>query len=298
MRAMRGAVQGVWPLRATSQGVGQSPTKARFGPKPRLCDMPTALTIAGSDSGAGAGIQADLKTFAAHGVYGVCAVTAVTAQNTLGVMAVEAIGAGVVTAQIEAVVADFDIRAIKTGMLASREIVAAICEVLEAGADIPLVVDPVIFGSTGDRLLDDDAVELVRTRLLRRARLVTPNRLEAEVLAGIPIVSLEDARRATGQIRARGVAAVVITGGHFDGPESVDVLDDRGTVIELSGPRLVSRGTHGTGCTFAAAVTAALARGQDLGDAVAGAKRYVEGAIRHAEPLGRGHGPVNHFWNE
>ena len=260
--------------------------------------MPTALTIAGSDSGGGAGIQADLKTFAAHGVYGVCAVTAVTAQNTLGVTAVEAIGTGVVAAQIEAVVADFDVRAIKTGMLASREVVAVVCEALEAGADIPLVVDPVMFATSGERLLDDDAVELVCAKLLRRARLVTPNRLEAEVLAGMPIASLEDARRATRQIRARGVAAVVITGGHLGGPESVDVLDDGGAVIELRGPRLESRSTHGTGCTFAAAVTAALARGQDLGDAVAGAKRYVEGAIRHAEPLGRGHGPVNHFWNE
>ena len=260
--------------------------------------MPTALTIAGSDSGGGAGIQADLKTFAAHGLHGVCAVTAVTAQNTVGVTAVEAVGAPVVRAQIDAVVADFDVRAIKTGMLANREIVAAVCDALEALPDIPVVVDPIMLATSGDRLLDDDAVELIRTRLLRRARLVTPNRLEAEVLSGMPIASLEDARRATGQIRARGVRAVVITGGHLGGPESVDVLDDGGAVVELRGPRLESRSTHGTGCTFAAAVTAALARGVGLGDAVAAAKRYVEGAIRHAEPLGRGHGPVNHFWNK
>ena len=260
--------------------------------------MPTALTIAGSDSGGGAGIQADLKTFAAHGVHGVCAVTAVTAQDTVGVRAVQVIGARVVTAQIEAVVADFDVQAIKTGMLASREVVAAVCDALEALADIPVVVDPVIFATSGDRLLDDDAVELIRTRLLRRARLVTPNRLEAEVLAGMPIASLEDARRATGEIRARGVAAVVITGGHLGGPESVDVFDDGGAVVELRGPRLESRSTHGTGCTFAAAVTAAVARGHGLGDAVAEAKRYIEGAIRHAEPLVRGLGPVNHFWNK
>ena len=260
--------------------------------------MRTALTIAGSDSGGGAGIQADLKTFAAHGVHGVCAVTAITAQSTVGITTVEAIGAGIVAAQIEAVVADFDVRAIKTGMLASREVVATVCDALEALADIPLVVDPVIFATSGDRLLDDDAVEHIRRRLLRRARLVTPNRPEAEMLAGMPIASLEDARRATGQIRARGIAAVLITGGHLDGPESVDVLDDGNGLVELRGPRLESRSTHGTGCTFSAAVTAALARGQGLGDAVAGAKRYVEGAIRHAEPLGRGHGPLNHFWNK
>ena len=260
--------------------------------------MPTALTIAGSDSGGGAGLQADLKTFAAHGVYGVCAVTAITAQNTLGVTAIEAIGAGLVAAQIEAVVTDFDVRAIKTGMLASRQVVVAVCKALEAVADVPLVVDPVMFATSGERLLDDDAVELIRTRLLRRACLVTPNWREAEVLAGMPIASVEDAKRATPQIRAHGVAAVVITGGHLGGQEAVDVLDDRGAVIELRGPMLEGRSTHGTGCTFAAAVTAALAREQNLDDAVAGAKRFVEGAIQHAVLLGHGHGPVNHFWNK
>lgn len=260
--------------------------------------MPTALTIAGSDSGGGAGIQADLMTFAAYGVHGVCAVTAVTAQNTLGVTLVEPLAPRVVTAQIEAVVADFDVRAIKTGMLASREVVVAVCEALETLPDILVVVDPVMVATSGDRLLDDDAVDLVRTGLLRRAHLVTPNRPEAEILAGMPIASLEDARAAAGRIRARGAEAVVVTGGDVDGPESIDVLDDGGTVVELRGLRLEHRGTHGTGCTFAAAIVAALALGQKTTDAVAGAKRYVEGAIRHAEPLGRGPGPVNHFWNK
>ena len=271
--------------------VGGRPSRAT------MRTSPTALTVAGSDSGGGAGIQADLKTFAAHGLHGVCAVTAVTAQNTVGVTAVATIAAPVVRAQIDAVVADFDVRAIKTGMLASREIVAAVCDALEALPNIPVVVDPIMVATSGDRLLDDDAVELIRTRLLRRARLVTPNRLEAEVLSGMPIRSLEDARRATGQIRASGVRAVVITGGDLGGLESVDVFDDGGAVVELRGPRLESRNTHGTGCTFAAAVTAGLALEQDVGDAVASAKRYVEEAIRHAEPLGRGYGPVNHFWN-
>jgi hydroxymethylpyrimidine/phosphomethylpyrimidine kinase len=231
-------------------------------------------------------------------VYGVCAVTAITAQNTLGVLAAERVSARIVAAQIEAVIADFDVQAIKTGMLASREIVAAVCDALRTAANIPLVVDPVLFATSGDRLLDEDALELVLTRLLRGARLVTPNRREAEVLAGMPITSIEDARRATEKIRGHGVAAVVITGGDLSDPEAVDVLDDGGAIVELRGPRLASRSTHGTGCTFAAAVTAALARGLSLDQAVAGAKRYVEGAIRHAEPLGDGYGPVNHFWNE
>ena len=265
---------------------------------PRVGAMPTALTIAGSDSGGGAGIQADLKTFAAHGVHGVCAVTAVTAQNTVGLTVVEAIGAPVVAAQIEAVVADFDVRAIKTGMLPNREVVIAVCDALETLADVPVVVDPVMVATSGDRLLDDDAIELIRARLLPHAHLVTPNWLEAEVLAGVSIASLEDARRAAARLRARGVGAVVITGGHLVGPESIDLLDDGDTVVELRGQRLESRSTHGTGCTFSAAVAAALARGLNLGDAVISAKRYVEGAIRHAAPLGRGHGPVNHFWSK
>jgi hydroxymethylpyrimidine/phosphomethylpyrimidine kinase len=259
---------------------------------------PTALTIAGSDSGGGAGIQADLKTFAAHGVHGVCAVTAVTAQNTVGVTAIEPVGVRLVTAQIEAVLADFEIRAVKTGMLASREIVDAVSEALVALADTPLVVDPVMVATSGDRLLDDDAVEQLCTRLLPLACVATPNRMEAEVLAHMPITSMKDARLAARLIRARGVGAVVITGGHLAGPDAVDLFDDGGTVIELHGPRLDSRNTHGTGCTFAAAVAGALAQGQGLGDAVTGAKRYVEGAIRHATPIGRGNGPVNHFWNK
>lgn len=257
-----------------------------------------ALTVAGSDSGGGAGIQADLKTFAAHGVHGVCAVTAVTAQNTLGVRAFEPISPALVVAQITAVVDDFDVRAIKTGMLATREVTGAVCDTLALLSGIPLVVDPVMVATSGDRLLDYDAIECVRARLLPNARLVTPNLREAEILAGMPIASLADARRATARIRQTGVAAVVITGGHLDGPDAIDLLDDGGTVLEFSGPKLESRNTHGTGCTFSAAITAGLARGRDLADAVAAAKRYVEGAIRHASPLGGGRGPVHHFWDK
>ena len=258
--------------------------------------VPTVLTIAGSDSGGGAGIQADLKTFAAHALHGVSAVTAVTAQNTLGVTAVEPVGPRMVEAQIAAVFADFDIRAIKTGMLANTQIVDVICTALEAHPDTPVVVDPVMVATSGDRLLDADAVALVRTRLLPHARLVTPNRREAEVLAGMPIATLDDARRASARIRTHGVGAIVITGGHCDRAEAIDLLDDGGTIVELRGPKLESRSTHGTGCTFAAAVAAGLARGLSIIDTVTEAKRYVEGAIRHATPLGRGRGPVAHFW--
>lgn len=257
-----------------------------------------ALTVAGSDSGGGAGIQADLKTFAALGIHGVCAVTAVTAQNTVVVTAVEPISAALVVAQITAVVADFNVRAIKTGMLATREIADALCDTLVLLSDVPLVVDPVMIATSGDRLLDNDAIECIRTRLLPHARLVTPNLREAEILADMPIASLADARRATARIRLTGVAAVVITGGHLDGPDAIDLLDDGGTVVELRGPKLESLSTHGTGCTFSAAIAAGLAHGRDLADAVAAAKHYVEGAIRHASPLGRGRGPVHHFWNK
>lgn len=257
---------------------------------------PVVLTIAGSDSGGGAGLQADLKTLAALGVHGVAAVTAVTAQNTRAVSAVDAVSPRLVAAQIRAVFDDFDIGAIKTGMLGAAAIVEAVCETLEAFPEPPLVVDPVIAASSGRRLLDEDAVPIVRDRLLRRARVVTPNRFEAEVLADQPIASLDDARRAAGRIRSLGAAAALVTGGHFDTEESVDQLDDESAVVELRGPRLDSRQTHGTGCTFSAAIAAGLATGLTLTEAAAGAKRYVEGAIRHAVPLGRGPGPLNHFW--
>ncbi len=254
------------------------------------------LTIAGSDSGGGAGLQADLRTFAAHRVHGVTAVTAITAQNTRAVTAVDPVSPRMVAAQIRAVFDDFDIRAIKTGMLATAAIVEAVCEALEAHPGPPLVVDPVIAATSGRRLLDEDAVALVRSRLLKRARVVTPNRFEAEVLAGQPIGSLHDARRAAARIRLHGAAAALVTGGHFDTAEAVDLLDDGGAVVELRAPRLDSRQTHGTGCTFSAAIAAGLAAGLSLPEAAGGAKRYVEGAIRHAPRLGHGPGPLHHFW--
>jgi hydroxymethylpyrimidine/phosphomethylpyrimidine kinase len=260
--------------------------------------MRTALTIAGSDSGGGAGIQADLKTFAAHDIYGVCALTAVTAQNTLGVTANDPVSPPVVAAQIDAVMGDFNVVAIKTGMLATSAIVATVCDRLEAYPGVPVVVDPVLISSSGHRLLDERALALVRARLVPRATLLTPNRREAAALTGQPITTRQQVTDAAARLRDMGAAAVVVTGGDQDGPDAVDLLDDGQGVEELRGTRLESRATHGTGCTFAAAIAAHLARGATLGDAVVAAKRYVEAAIRHAQTLGQGHGPLNHFWNK
>lgn len=257
-------------------------------------DRPAVLTIAGSDSGGGAGLQADLRALAAHGVHGATAVTAVTAQNTRAVTAVEPASPRMVAAQIRAVFDDFAIGAVKTGMLATAAIVEAVCEALEAHPAPPLVVDPVIAATSGRRLLDEDAVALVRDRLLRRARVVTPNRHEAEVLAGRRIASRDDARRAAGRLRALGAAAALVTGGHFDfdAAESVDVLDDGGAVVELRGPRIAGRRTHGTGCAFSAALAAGLAAGVPLPDAAGAAKRYVEEVIRDAAvPADAGEAP-------
>jgi hydroxymethylpyrimidine/phosphomethylpyrimidine kinase len=260
--------------------------------------MHTALTIAGSDSGGGAGIQADLKTFAAHGVYGASAITAVTAQNTLGVMAALPLPADIVAAQIEAVAGDIGIHAAKTGMLATAAIVEAVAAAIET-LEIPLVVvDPVMVAKSGAPLLADEAVATVKSELLRRAHVVTPNVMEAEVLSGLSIRTLADARRAAEAIMALGPAAVIVKGGHLEGPEAVDVLFDGHCFIELRAPRLESRNTHGTGCTFSAAITANLALGHALAEAAQRAKQYLTGAIRHGLAIGHGHGPLHHFWRQ
>lgn len=256
----------------------------------------TALTIAGSDSGGGAGIQADLKTFAALGVYGTSAITAITAQNTVGVTAAQALSADLVTAQIEAVASDIHVHATKTGMLASAAIVEAVAAAI-ADLDLPLVVvDPVMLAKSGDRLLDDDAVMAVLKELLPRAYLVTPNIPEAEVLSGLRILSLNDAKAAAVKILETGASAVVVKGGHAEGDDLVDLLYDGHTFVELHTPRINTRNTHGTGCTFAAATAARLALGDSLRDAVTHAQAYVAGAIRHGLSIGHGHGPLDHFW--
>ena len=259
--------------------------------------MRTALTIAGSDSGGGAGIQADLKTFAAWRVYGTSAVTAVTAQNTRGVTAWEPVSTELVIAQIEAIAADLPPAAVKTGMLANAAIVEAVAAAI-AGLELPnLVVDPVMIAKGGDRLLLEDAVAVIRTELLKLAEVVTPNVPEAEVLAGFSIRTLDDMRSAARRIRAFGPRVVVVKGGHLPaGDLVIDVVCTPDHEFDLRGPRLDTPHTHGTGCTFAAAITAGLALGQPVDEALRSARAYLEGAIRHAPGLGGGHGPLDHFW--
>ena len=261
-----------------------------------MAAVPVALTIAGSDSGAGAGIQADLKTFAAYGVYGVCAITAVTAQNTQGVLAVEAVSAEVVRAQSQAVMADFAVRAAKTGMLATANLVRVVAAAVRDLQVPNLVVDPVMIAKSGDSLLAADAVESIRTALLPLAAVVTPNIPEAEALTGMAIRSDADVEEAARRIAALGPAAVVVKGGHAGGPDIVDVLFDGVTVRRFQQPRIPGSATHGTGCTFAAAVAAHLAHGRSLADAVPVAQRYIAGAIAGAPGLGQGYGPMDHFW--
>lgn len=258
--------------------------------------MRTALTIAGSDSGAGAGIQADLKTFAAHGVYGMTAITAVTAQNTRGVLGVEALAADFVALQIEAVVSDIGVHAAKTGMLANAAIVEAVAAAVEE-LEIPLlVVDPVMIAKSGDRLIDEEALGTLRTELMRRAFVVTPNIPEAETLSGIRILTDADRRDAARRIAKLGASSVVIKGGHFASDDILDLLYDGHRFHEFRGPRVAGRHTHGTGCTFAAAIAARLARGESLEAAVPLAQEYVAGAMRHGLELGHGHAPLHHFW--
>jgi hydroxymethylpyrimidine/phosphomethylpyrimidine kinase len=258
--------------------------------------MRTALTIAGSDSGGGAGVQADLKTFAAHGVYGVSALTAITAQNTVGVTAWTAVSPDLVVAQIRAVISDIGTDAAKTGMLPTAAIVSAVAA---AVADLHidrLVVDPVMVAKSGDRLIDARAVEVLKSELLPRALVVTPNIPEAESLSGIRIEDDESRREAARRIHALGAAHVIIKGGHLASADITDVLYDGGRFTEFPTRRVAGRHTHGTGCTFAAALTAHLALGHAVDEAIPEAQRYVAGAIGAAPGLGRGHGPMDHFW--
>jgi hydroxymethylpyrimidine/phosphomethylpyrimidine kinase len=257
--------------------------------------MPRALTIAGSDSGGGAGIQADLKTFAALGVYGMSAITAITVQNTLGVQDALEVPSGIVEGQIDAVVEDIGVDAVKTGMLSGPEIIEAVAERARHWG-LRLVVDPVMVAKGGAALLRPDAVQTLRTALLPLAEVVTPNLYEAEVLTGRQIENLEQMREAARAIHAMGPRHVVVKGGHRTG-EPIDVLFDGERFVELRGERIDTPHTHGTGCTFSAAITAFLARGWPVEHAVSRAKRYITEAIRHAPGLGHGHGPVDHFWH-
>lgn len=258
--------------------------------------MRTALTIAGSDSGGGAGIQADLKTFAAHGVYGTSAITAITAQNTLGVTAWEPVSVDLVVKQIDAVATDLGMDAVKTGMLADASIVTAVAESIVRLGLRNLVVDPVMIAKGGDRLLAERAIDALRDALIPLAYVVTPNIPEAEVLAGLSIASIDDMRDAGRRILALGPRVVLVKGGHLEGPESVDVMCTEARIVEFRSPRHNTIHTHGTGCTLASAIAANLALDKHADEAIRDAKAYVEGAIRHAPGLGSGHGPLNHFW--
>ncbi|MDP9364199.1 MAG: bifunctional hydroxymethylpyrimidine kinase/phosphomethylpyrimidine kinase [Chloroflexota bacterium] len=255
---------------------------------------PKAMTIAGSDSGGGAGIQADLKTFAALGVYGTSALTAITAQNTRGVFAVAEVPEEVVAAQIDVVLEDIGTDAAKTGMLSGAAIVAVVAERLEAWGVEKLVVDPVMVAKGGDHLLQPNAVSALKRKLLPLALVVTPNAPEAAVLAGRPVATPEDAREAARAIADLGPRWVIVKGGHLPG-EAVDVVFDGSAFSELRAERVDTRNTHGTGCTFASAIAAYLARGLAPEEAMAAAKLYLTEALRASYAVGEGHSGVNHF---
>ncbi len=257
--------------------------------------VPRAMTIAGSDSGGGAGIQADLKTFAALGVYGTSVLTAITAQNTVGVDGVHEVPVDMVAAQIEAVFTDIGVDAVKTGMLSSTEIIETVARELAHFRVGRLVVDPVMVAKSGHSLLREDAVDAMRRSLLPLAAVVTPNIPEAETLVGMKIRSPQNVRRAAVNIVGMGAKAVVVKGGHLEG-DPVDLLYDGRDFREFTAPRIDTKNTHGTGCTFASAIAAGLAKGMELPEAVVAAKEYVTEALRCSFSVGQGHGPLNHFY--
>ena len=263
---------------------------------------PRVLTIAGSDSGGGAGLQADLRTFFACGVHGMTAVTAVTVQNSLGVSGVTVLPAEVVAAQIETVADDIGVLAAKTGMLATADVIAAVakaCDKVHIGqdGDVPFVVDPVAASMHGDQLLRDDALDALRTELFPRATLVTPNLDEVRLLTGVTVRDRADAREAARALHALGPKWVLVKGGHMrEDPECVDLLYDGSAFLELPAPRVDTKHTHGGGDTMASSITAALARGMTVPDAVTFGKAFVTRSVRESYALGGGVGPVSPLW--
>ena len=259
---------------------------------------PVALTIAGSDSGGGAGIQADLKAMEANGVFGASALTAITAQNTEAVTQSQDLSPELVAAQIDAVAEDLDVRVTKTGMLSTSGIIEVVAERVEAHGLQPFVVDPVMISKTGFKLLQDAAIETLVDLLLPLATVVTPNAHEAAHLTDVEVETVEDLQQAAEALFEKGPDAVLAKGGHLsDSDEAVDVLVDADGARTVTAPRIDTKHTHGTGCTYASAIAANLAKGHALDAAVDRAKRYVTGAIRHALPLGHGRGPTNHFYH-
>jgi hydroxymethylpyrimidine/phosphomethylpyrimidine kinase len=263
-----------------------------------MMTTPIALTIAGSDSSGGAGIQADLKTFTAFGVYGASVITALTAQNTLGVAGIHHVPADFVTAQLDAVFSDLDVDAVKIGMVAQPATIAAIVAGLERWSPRHVVLDPVMVASSGDRLLDRGAVEALRTGLIPRASLITPNLPEAAALLDEAVAESRAAIESQGRrLLAMGCRMVLIKGGHGQGAESIDYLVGGDGVTTLTAPRIATRNTHGTGCSLSSAIAAGLARGEQPETAVRHAKTWISAAIAAADRLdvGRGHGPIHHF---
>ncbi|MBC8096355.1 MAG: bifunctional hydroxymethylpyrimidine kinase/phosphomethylpyrimidine kinase [Akkermansiaceae bacterium] len=267
---------------------------ARSGIRPRIQSLPVALTIAGSDSGGGAGIQADLKTFATLNVHGTSAITCITAQNPKGVLGIQACKPEIVRQQIEAVFGELRPAAVKTGMLFSTEIIRVVVEYFQTGNRPPLIVDPVMIATSGSRLLKPSAIRLLTTRLLPFAALVTPNLDEAKVLIGRDLTSVEDLRSAAREIHERFGCAALLKGGHLrTSREAADIFFDGKTELLLTAPFVKSVSTHGTGCTYSAAITAYLALGKPLSEAVALAKDYITQAI--AQSLrARSHWVLNH----
>ena len=255
-----------------------------------------ALTIAGSDPSGGAGIQADLKTFEAHGVYGMSVITALTAQNTLGVQGFEMVPSAFVRAQLDAVVEDIGVDAAKTGMLGSVPVMEAVAAGVRHHGIDALVVDPVAASKHGDPLLEPDAISALREAVVPAALVVTPNVGEVELLTGVTVASTHDLARAADATLELGCAWALVKGGHLAGEQAVDLLTDGQHQEWLRAPRLDSRDTHGTGCTLAAAITARLAAGDDVVAAARAAKEYLTGALRHGVRIGAGIGPVDHQW--
>ena len=259
---------------------------------------PIALTVAGSDSSGGAGIQADLKSFAALGVYGASVITALTAQNTRGVTGIHAVPAEFVTAQIDAVFSDLEVGAVKIGMVAQAASIDAIAAALSHWKPRHIVLDPVMVATSGDRLLAPEAVEALRKKLIPLASVITPNLPEAAALLDEPVAHSEADIESQGRrLMALGCRAVLIKGGHGEGAESIDYFVDASSTIALAAPRVATRNTHGTGCSLSSAVAAGLARGEDLERAVRNAKTWISAAIAAADrfSVGHGHGPIHHF---
>jgi hydroxymethylpyrimidine/phosphomethylpyrimidine kinase len=259
--------------------------------------MRTALTIAGSDPSGGAGIQADIKTFHAHGIFGMSVITAVTVQNTRKVYNVQELEPEIVAGQILCLFDDIEIHAVKIGMVSSIRLIAAIADTLKK-VDLPYVIlDPVMISKSGYRLLKEEACEAFVKTLFPVADVITPNIHEAEAITGKKIESVADMKETAGELLLLGSKKVVVKGGHLKGKVSVDVAYDGATYREYQSDRIETKNTHGTGCTFSSAIAANMAAGNDFFQSVANAKEYITGAILHSLPIGKGHGPPNHFFN-